>query len=148
MRGRIYFSPYGVTLNRKLWDSAIGRHSKDFDIYGHLAELSGARIEREVVRPRMRRNYLERIARNPVLPGVEEYLGAARGMGLKLAVASSSSPGWAAGHLKGRRLLNHFEFVLDAGDVTNAKPDPELYTIVGGASWRAAGECAGNRGFG
>ena len=123
------FQSYGVTLNRKLWDSAIGRHSKDFDIYGHLAELSGARIEREVVRPRMRRNYLERIERNPVLPGVEEYLDAAKRMGLKLAVASSSSPGWAAGHLKGRRLLNHFEFVLDAGDVTNAKPDPELYTM-------------------
>ena len=123
------FQSYGVTLNRKLWDSAIGRHSKDFDIYGHLADLSGERIEREVVRPKMRRNYLERIERNPVLPGVEEYLGAARGMRLKLAVASSSSPGWAAGHLKGRGLLNHFEFVLDAGDVTNAKPDPELYTM-------------------
>ena len=123
------FQSYGVTLNRKLWDSAIGRHSKDFDIYGHLADLSGERIEREVVRPMMRRNYLERIERNPVLPGVEEYLDAAKRMGLKLAVASSSSPGWAAGHLKGRRLLNHFEFVLDAGDVTNAKPDPELYTM-------------------
>ena len=121
------FQSYGVTLDRELWDSAIGRHSKDLDIYGHLADLSGERIEREVVRPKMRRNYLERIERNPVLPGVEEYLGAAERMGLKLAVASSSSPGWAVGHLKDRGLLDHFEFVLDAGCVVNAKPDPELY---------------------
>ena len=123
------FQSYGVTMDRDLWDSAIGRHSKDLDIYGHLAGLSGERIEREIVRRKMRRDYLERIGRNPILPGVEEYLVAAKSMDLKLAVASSSSPGWAVGHLKDRGLLNHFEFVLDAGDVVNAKPDPELYTM-------------------
>ena len=123
------FESYGVVLERETWESSIGLHSLDFNIYKHLAELSGQNIEREKVRPRMRRRYLERIEENPVLPGVEEYIGVAQSMGLKLAVASSSSPGWAAGHLKNRGLLNHFEFVLDAGDVVNAKPDPELYTM-------------------
>lgn len=123
------FEFYGTTLERHDWDWAIGRHSTDFDIYVHLAELSGRQIEREVVRPRMRKRYLERIDENPVLPGVEEYLYVAKEMGLKLSVASSSSPGWAAGHLESRGLLQHFEFVLDAGDVENAKPDPELYTM-------------------
>ncbi len=123
------FESYGATLDRQVWDQAIGRHSMDFDIYEHLGELSGQHIEREEVRPRMRRRYLERIERNPVLPGVEEYLDTAKGMGLKLAVASSSSPGWAAGHLEDRELLHYFEFVLDAGYVANAKPDPELYTM-------------------
>lgn len=122
------FQSYGVSLDRRIWDYAIGRYSRDFDIYGHLADLSGERVEREIVRPKMRQNYLERIERNPILPGVEEYLCAATEIGLKLAVASSSSPGWAVGHLKSRGLLHHFEFVLDAGDVANAKPDPELYS--------------------
>ena len=122
------FLSYGATLDRELWDGAIGRHSKDLDIYGHLSELSGERVEREDVRPRMRRRYLELIARNPILPGVEDYLAAAKTMALKLAVASSSTPGWAKGHLENRGLLHHFEFVLSAGDVENAKPDPELYT--------------------
>ena len=130
------FGSYGARLDRKRWEWAIGRYSRDFDIYEHLAELSGERIERETVRPRMRRRYLELIERNPVLPGVEDYLVAAKRMGLKLAVASSSTPGWAAGHLKDRGLLRYFEFVLDAGDVANAKPDPELYTMaVGGLEW-------------
>ena len=122
------FESYGVFLEREKWARAIGRHSLDFNIYEHLAKLSGQHIEREELRPRMRRRYLERIEENPVLPGVKEYLSAAKEMGLKLAVASSSSPGWAAGHLEGRGLLDCFEFVLDAGDVVNAKPDPELYT--------------------
>ena len=123
------FQSYGVPLERRLWDAAIGRHSKSFNIYQHLAEVSGQRIEREELRPKMRRRYLELIARNPVLPGVEDYLVSAKDMRLKLAVASSSSPGWAAGHLKERGLAHFFEFVLSAGDVTNAKPDPELYEM-------------------
>lgn len=123
------FESYGVKLDRQQWDWAIGRHSSVFNIYEHLAELSGQKIEREVVRPIMRRRYLERIEENPVLPGVEEYLATAIGTGMKLAVASSSSPGWAAGHLESRGLLHYFEFVLDSGDVENAKPDPELYAM-------------------
>lgn len=124
------FESYGVRLERQAWEWAIGRYSRDFYVYEHLAELSGQVIEREVVRPRMRRRYLERIEENPVLPGVKEYLTAAKEMGLKMAVASSSSPGWASGHLESRGLLHYFEFVLHAGDVVNAKPSPELYTMA------------------
>ena len=124
------FESYGVLLEREAWDWSIGRHSKDFNIYAHLAELSGQHIERDEVRPGMRRRYLELIDRNPVLPGVEDYLHTAKAMGMKLAVASSSSPGWAKGHLNSRALLHHFEFVLDAGDVEHAKPAPDLYTMA------------------
>ena len=124
------FESYGVLLEREAWEWAIGRHSDDFNIYKHLAELTGQQIEREEVRPRMRRLYLERIEENPILPGVEEYLATAKDMQLKLAVASSSRPGWAAGHLKSRGLLHHFEFVLDAGDVERAKPAPDLYRMA------------------
>ena len=123
------FESHGVRLERGTWDLSIGRHSKDFDIYKHLADLTGQHIEQEVVRPKMRRRYLERIDENPVLPGVEDYLASAKDMGLRLAVASSSSPGWAVGHLEQRSLLHYFEFVLSHGDVTNGKPDPELYTM-------------------
>ena len=123
------FESYGVRLERRTWDLSIGRDSKDFDIYKHLTDLTGQHIEREVVRPKMRRRYLGRIDENPILPGVEDYLASAKDMGLRLAVASSSSPGWAVGHLEQRRLLHYFEFVLSHGDVTNGKPDPELYTM-------------------
>ena len=84
------FDSYGVKLDREAFEGSIG--GADFDIYQLLEELSGQRIEREVVRPRTRSRYLERVERNPVLPGVEDYLITARGMGLKLAVASSSRP--------------------------------------------------------
>ncbi len=125
---RELFESYGVELDRGVWEGSIG--GADFDIYQLLEELSGQRIERDVVRPRTRRRYLERIERNPVLPGVEDYIIAAREIELKLAVASSSTPGWAVGHLESRKLLHFFEFVLSAGDVANVKPDPELYATA------------------
>ena len=101
------FDSYGVKLEREAWEGSIG--GADFDIYQILEELSGRYIEREAIRPRARRRYQERVERNPVLPGVEDYLTAARDMGLKLAVASSSEPGWAVGHLEKRGLLRYNE---------------------------------------
>ena len=124
------FKSYGVELKRETWEQQIGRGFAAFDIYRHLSELSGKDVDSEELRPRMRRRYLELIERNPVLPGVEEYITSAKEMGLRIAVASSSRSGWAAGHLERRGLLQQFEFVLSADDVENAKPHPELYTTA------------------
>ena len=126
------FQSFGARLERETWELQIGRGHEAFDIYKHLADLSGKYIDREVVRPRMRRRYLELIERNPILPGVEDYIVTAKNMGLKIAIASSSRGGWAYGHLERRNLLHHFEFVLSAEDVSNPKPDPELYTMAVG----------------
>lgn len=119
------FDSYGVELDRNKWDCSIGGAA--FDIYQLLEELSGQRIERDVIRPRRRRRYSERVERNPLLPGVVDYINAAKQMGLRMSIASSSRSGWAAGHMERRKLLHNFEFVLSAADVSNVKPDPELY---------------------
>ena len=119
------FSSYGVELDRRMWEGSIG--GSGLDLYRLLEELSGELTEPEVVRRRARRRYLERVERNPLPPGVVDYINAAKKMGLRMAVASSSRSGWAAGHLERRKLLHNFEFVLCAGDVSKVKPDPELY---------------------
>ena len=124
------FESYGVRLKRETWELQIGRGHEVFDIYSHLADLCGRHIDREVVRPRMRRRYLELIELNPILPGVKDYIVTAKKMGIKLAIASSSRGGWAYGHLERRNLLHHFEFILSAEDVKNPKPDPELYATA------------------
>ena len=124
------FESYDVRLERETWELQIGRGHEAFDIYSHLADLCGRHIDRKVVRPRMRRRYLELIELNPILPGVEDYIVTAKKMGIRLAIASSSRGGWAYGHLERRNLLHHFEFVLSAEDVRNPKPDPELYSTA------------------
>ena len=124
------FQERGVELDLDLWQSFIGRGFGDFDVYEHLARVSGKPVDRATLRPRMRKRYLDMIERNPILPGVEAWLRRAKALGLPLAVASSSRQGWASGHLEKRGLLPHFAFVHCAEDVANVKPDPEIYIIT------------------
>ena len=124
------FHSFGVALELDTWEGFIGRGFGSFDVYQHLADLSGREIDREAIRPMMRKRYLERIERNPVLPGVERCIRRARELGIRLAVASSSRGGWASGHLERRGLLHNFELLLSGDDVANVKPDPEIYTLT------------------
>jgi HAD superfamily hydrolase (TIGR01509 family) len=61
------------------------------------------------------------------MPGVEAALAAAREIGVRLAVASSSQRYWVEGHLQRLGLLEHFEILKTADDVEKVKPDPALY---------------------
>jgi beta-phosphoglucomutase-like phosphatase (HAD superfamily) len=46
---------------------------------------------------------------------------------VKLAVASSSSRAWVAGHLQRLGVLERFEVLKCSDDVERVKPDPALY---------------------
>lgn len=124
------FQEYGAELDLDLWQRFIGRGFGSFDVYEHLARVSGKDVNREALRPRMRKRYLDMIERNPVLPGVEAWIMRAKTLGLPLAVASSSRQGWASSHLDRRGLLPHFAFVHCGDDVANVKPDPEIYALT------------------
>ena len=62
-----------------------------------------------------------------LLPGVLARLDEAAELGLRLAVASSSSRTWVARHLARLGILDRFEALLTRGDVERTKPDPGLY---------------------
>ena len=54
----------------------------------------------------------------------------AQRLGLRLAVASSSSRAWVGGHLERLGLLDRFACVHCRDGVDRAKPDPALYLTV------------------
>jgi beta-phosphoglucomutase-like phosphatase (HAD superfamily) len=54
----------------------------------------------------------------------------ARALGIKLAIASSSSRSWVEGHLERLGLAPHFECVRCSDHVTVVKPDPTLYRLA------------------
>ena len=62
-----------------------------------------------------------------LLPGVERYLADARRLGLKTAIASSSTSSWVTDHLERFGIHEHFDAILCREDVSLTKPDPELY---------------------
>ena len=121
------FRSYGVELDRSLWSNLIGGGTERFDVYEHLEELSGIKVDREAVGGPRRQRYLRLVESSPVLPGVMEYIGEAERLGLKLGVASSSSRDWVEGHLARLDLLKYMASVTCRDDVSNVKPDPEIY---------------------
>jgi len=121
------YQQHGCELSLDYWLPFIGNNSIPFDPAGHLEQLLGrpldkAGIERWVETRKQDLN----LALEP-LPGVLDYLEAARAMGLKLAVASSSHRIWVEGHLERLGLLGYFQIICTKEDVALTKPDPALF---------------------
>lgn len=66
----------------------------------------------------------------PLKPGVEELLKHAKGLGLKLAVATSSREEYSVRLLKDGGIYEYFDGFVFGDMVENAKPDPEIYLLA------------------
>ena len=124
------YSGYGVELDRSLWQRLIGGGTDRFDVFQHLEELAGVKLDREALENSRRRRYDRLVQSSPLLPGVREYIEEADRRGLKLGVASSSSRDWVENHLTERGLRPHFRCVVTRDDVSAIKPDPEPYVLA------------------
>src|SRR5581483_3906986 len=89
-------------------------------------QASGALV-REEIEDRCRQRNLELIDAQPILPGVKELIVDAKARGLCLAVASSSSQRWVAGHLARLGLLDYFDALVCGDEVERTKPYPDVY---------------------
>ena len=121
------YRAYGQVLSWDTWGDIIGRSEIAWDPLADLEESVGEKLDRPRLEEARRQREMEMILAQPVMPGVLEYLEAARQRGLLLAVASSSSYAWVYGHLSRLGLLAYFSCLRTSDDVRRAKPDPELY---------------------
>jgi HAD superfamily hydrolase (TIGR01509 family) len=128
---------YGYEMTLDDWQICIGSAEGTASFFSDLSDRLDKPLDLEVEGPERLQRELELVSRQPILPGVNEYIEQAVRMGLKLAIASSSPCKWVLGHLEERGLRDHFECVLAADDVGVTKPDPTLYL--------AALECLGTR---
>ncbi|HXH81299.1 MAG TPA: HAD family hydrolase [Candidatus Tectomicrobia bacterium] len=136
---REIYAAHGHALDEDLWTTNIGT-ADVFDPCRHLVSLVGTAVDGASVLARRNARFAELVAAQPVLPGVREYLDAARERGLPLAVASSSDRAWVEGHLDRLGLRDRFQVVRTSDDVPRVKPDPALYRAVLDAAGVAAHE--------
>ena len=128
------YREHGAELPLEGWASIVGgKAESDFDPYDHLEKLTNKKIDREAIWIKRRKDYLENLESQPILPGVSEYLRDARGMGLKIGIASSSPENWVVGHLTRLGLIEKFDVVCTADDVAESDLRPP---VVG---WRTGG---------
>ncbi len=120
----------GSDLPLSEWATCLGTGSDAFDPIQYLERQTGESIDRKGIATLHKTRALELIATEEALPGVRDYLQAAKAMGLRLAVASSSSRSWVAGHLHRMGLIQFFDLICCEEDVQRVKPDPALFRLA------------------
>ena len=126
---REVYKAHGVELPFDLWVQIVGSTTATFHPQHHLEEQLGRPLPQEVLDRRIERR-TELVLEQALLPGVADHIAAARSLGLKLGVATSSTTDWVKGHLERLGILDSFDCVRSRDDVANAKPAPDLYLAV------------------
>lgn len=122
------YREFGQHLPIEMYGLVVGsQYNQQFEPLSHLEALLGNPLDPDAFWERVNRHRMELINQNPLLPGVEPLIRAAKAAGLKLAVASSSSHAWVEGHLQRFGLLPFFDVVKCKEDVDQIKPAPDLF---------------------
>lgn len=121
------YGSYGAELPLEVWGKCIGTHANFFDAHAYLEESIGQKLDRAVIKQQRIDKFNLRIEHEGARPGVEDYLRAAKELGLKIGLASSSSREWVTRWLGKLGLLDYFECIRTSDDVEQVKPDPALY---------------------
>ncbi len=127
------YEEHDCQLPFSTWAICIGGSIELFDPFEYLEQQIGRPVLREEIRLRRRLRHVQIVEEQPVLPGVEDYILSAKRLGLKIGLASSSRHEWVDTHLTRLGLIDYFDSIKCFDDVTQSKPDPELYLAVLGA---------------
>jgi len=118
---------HGVELDVEAWAKCLGSSESQFNPVTHLEGLLERPVDGASLRHSAQFNTDSRILELRPMPGIIKTILTARQKGLKLAVASSSSRSWVAGHLKRLDLYQYFDTILCMEDVPQVKPAPDLF---------------------
>jgi HAD superfamily hydrolase (TIGR01509 family) len=123
------YQAHGETLPFARWVQIVGSTTAGFHPQHHLEERLGRPLSQDVLDGRIGRR-TEMILAEPLLPGVLQHVDAAKSLGLRVGVASSSTREWVRGHLDRLGILDRFDCIRCRDDVIHAKPEPDLYLAV------------------
>ena len=121
---------FGVSLTDDQYFRIVGRTSTDSTIV--LNEMLGADFPVEKCRARMRELYYADIAENgiPVKPGLLELVEFLRTKSVRYAVATSTARDITERKLELTGLTPYFDTIIAGDEVSNGKPDPEIFLKV------------------
>ncbi|WFA06193.1 HAD family hydrolase [Bacillus sp. HSf4] len=120
------FQEHGSDLPMSVWGKVIGT-AAGFKPFHYLEEQIQKKLDHEELTKMRQERFVKRMENEKARPGVEAYLSAAKELGLKVGLASSSDYKWVSQHLKQLGLYDDFECIRTADDVEEVKPNPELY---------------------
>ena len=121
----VFWESHQIELDLVRYSECIGTGNDV--LYRYFREIAGNSVNCELLEDLAAVRY-ENMMKAPVLrEGVKEYLAEAKQKNLKIAIASSSAKQWVQTYLEQLNILDYFEVINTKDDVSNIKPDPELY---------------------
>lgn len=126
---RIY-QEYGAELPLSLYAQCVGTSFDHFNPYTYLSEIAQQDIDYDVIKTKFKLFHEEMLSETTLRPGVIDYLEAARQLNLKIGLASSSPISWIEPYLSKYKLGTYFDTLCTADQVSQVKPDPELYLLA------------------
>jgi HAD superfamily hydrolase (TIGR01509 family) len=126
------YREHGFELPREEWGSIIGTAFGQFDAAEHLSILSQRQLDSVSLRNRHRSESHAITFAQPIMPGVMDYIHEAKRLGLKLAIASSSSHSWVDTHSQRLGIFEYFDKVITSDEVgvDRTKPNPDLFLLA------------------
>ena len=134
------YAEHGHTLTLDAWQHALGTQG-GFDPFTDLVERTDAACDPAVLAARVTREHWRTCAAEPLQPGILERLADARSLGMRTAVASSSSAKWVRAWLSQHDLLDRFDAVCTRDDVLRVKPAPDLFLLAAARLGVSPGAC-------
>jgi len=130
---RLAFLQHGAELTLSEWSECVGREYGFIDPHAILEEKTGRAVDRDELKAWRKPHFRKMLARQPVLPGVVDYLDGARERRIRTAVASSAPRRWVQPKLEKLGLADRFDCVKCEEDAPAAKPAPDLFLAAADA---------------
>jgi beta-phosphoglucomutase family hydrolase len=146
-----------MAIHMQIWYeylSSVGVELEKAHFYRFAAGRTNAEILRELLSPNLSQSEIEehsgkkeelyRLRYRPILkpvPGLPEFLEAARQLAIPMAVASSAGCENIQFHLDGLAAEDYFSALVGSEDVRNGKPDPEIFLQAASRLGVAVAEC-------
>ncbi|NMO95559.1 HAD family hydrolase [Paenibacillus lemnae] len=121
------YKEHGVDLTLEQYSQCIGTSLNSFNPYEYLMTDLNLPIDKDAFRESVQLQHAALMNQEQVRPGILNYLEQARKAGMKIGLATSSGRAWVEQHLEQLGLLDYFDVIRTADDVSHVKPDPELY---------------------
>ncbi|WP_420800258.1 HAD family hydrolase [Neobacillus terrae] len=121
----ILFEEYSLELPLEEFSKCIG--TTDEVLYAYIQEGTGKKVDRNKLEEAVKHRFSGKKEMLEVREGVLEKIKEAEDLGLKMALASSSSREWVDSFLEQFNLKSYFSVIKTREDVEKVKPDPSLY---------------------
>jgi len=124
---RFAYKEHGVELALEQYSQCIGTNLSAFNPYEYLVTELKLPIDLAAFKERIHAQHTAFMEKEKVRDGVLDWLELAKASGLKIGLATSSHRAWIDKYAEQLGIGHYFECIRTADDVTNVKPDPELY---------------------